>query len=925
MSTDGTTPADGSVIRPLKRSPSLEQLPLTDYDTGSPAQATELSIARTFQQLELRKHERRRAGTLQNVSAFWQTFWLLAVLSWWAGLFSVNVSSTGGEPAASLSLQLGVGALLGATALFLAVATVVRVAHVVKFLTYWIFAVAFLMVYVARAKDASTFRNLNSLATGFRREGLHWGLAVLIVLETLTVCVWFVRNVGFPRILAGATEQAIVRTFSIKRAPDFDQAAEGGVAFTYANPWWYFSWPRLRLSSSSSRPARMFFFNGQLLNGQPHGFGEWRDDTESGEVMRGFFNRGTPVAPFRSKLYSAGHAFEAVHVAFATARAEPFGLLSSKPARHSFGGLRFGVAACECSISGEFYSALPRCLLLRESSLAALERSSEPVKQADQTRRTRAHNAREAGLCIALLRHADEAAPLTELKVTIAHDGRSLALAGFEPVSSGAGGTSAQRVTITLAQQPVGSAALALARAQAAEQRRIEALEECSNTAPPLQEAHAAGAGASIAPALAGGKRAGVGIAALGPAHMPPPAFPVNAAEEVHHRHSLLLSPRLAVPQQRGSGHRMPAHLAPLGWQPRGGRDDGGGGRAPEVLIYIHGFNCPTEEAVKRIAQLLALGRFPPHIKPLCFSWPTASILTYFQALHSARSSEVAADLRATLRSLRESGVRDIHIMSHSMGAAVLTHAISVIEPELEPVAVGAAVATAAAAGPTHERLGSWWPRWQPQPRAAHGDGDDDTAGELEAGHGKPERDHEQLPQLRLLTVSWLNPEVFEAEDDFWGAPFAALSRVCSHITLYGDENDGALWWSEVVNRGRKSIGRLHGAPYKLGCQSGGQQHAQPPLAAVADGQQQPHAQPSVTDEVGSTEWLDIDVVDMTWLDANVHAIRHNSFGLNRMMIDDLRDVIVDRRRAAHRRSRLVRRIGNVFSFLQPPSHVVNN
>jgi hypothetical protein len=59
------------------------------------------------------------------------------------------------------------------------------------------------------------------------------------------------------------------------------------------------------------------------------------------------------------------------------------------------------------------------------------------------------------------------------------------------------------------------------------------------------------------------------------------------------------------------------------------------------------------------------------------------------------------------------------------------------------------------------------------------------------------------------------------------------------------------------------------------------------------------------------------------WLDANVQGMRHNSFGLNRNLVDDLRQVIVERKRAAQRRSRLVRRIGNVFSFLQPPSHVV--
>ena len=71
--------------------------------------------------------------------------------------------------------------------------------------------------------------------------------------------------------------------------------------------------------------------------------------------------------------------------------------------------------------------------------------------------------------------------------------------------------------------------------------------------------------------------------------------------------------------------------------------------------------------------------------------------------------------------------------------------------------------------------------------------------------------------------------------------------------------------------------------------------------------------------------WADIDVIDMTWLSSNVHALRHNSFNLNRSLVDDLREVIVEGKRAAQRRSRLVRRAGNVFTFLQPPSHVVND
>jgi hypothetical protein len=69
---------------------------------------------------------------------------------------------------------------------------------------------------------------------------------------------------------------------------------------------------------------------------------------------------------------------------------------------------------------------------------------------------------------------------------------------------------------------------------------------------------------------------------------------------------------------------------------------------------------------------------------------------------------------------------------------------------------------------------------------------------------------------------------------------------------------------------------------------------------------------------------LDMDVIDTSWMDSNVHALRHNYFNVNRWMLDDIRDTVVTRRRAHLRAGGLTHRRGNVWSFVGAPKYVVN-
>ncbi|KAF9577604.1 hypothetical protein BGW38_007084, partial [Lunasporangiospora selenospora] len=154
----------------------------------------------------------------------------------------------------------------------------------------------------------------------------------------------------------------------------------------------------------------------------------------------------------------------------------------------------------------------------------------------------------------------------------------------------------------------------------------------------------------------------------------------------------------------------------------------------------------------------------------------------------------------------------------------------------------------------------------------------------------------DQPPTIQLATFTLLNPDADYEEfmqQDYW-----ILSKYCPHITIYADAHDGALFWSEVLGR-KESLGR--------------------------------HPRTLVDEETG--EILDVDVIDTTSLDVNIHSIRHNFFNLNRMLVDDLYDVVVLGHRAREREGRLSSRWtfsaegvenGEVYTFLCAPSYVVN-
>ncbi|KAL4101933.1 hypothetical protein PRIC1_005681 [Phytophthora ramorum] len=336
-----------------------------------------------------------------------------------------------------------------------------------------------------------------------------------------------------------------------------------------------------------------------------------------------------------------------------------------------------------------------------------------------------------------------------------------------------------------------------------------------------------------------------------------------------------------------------------------------------EALVLLHGYNCSLDISMNRLAQLLALGDFPSYIHPFVFSWPSGGVLAYFQAKQvGCESARTRDDFIKFLRSLIEAGYTKLNIVAHSMGARIFFNCLSqgCFEEVFVPIATT-----------SNSNLA--------------------------------------VEKIRLVSLTLCNPDYGLNEFVTMDGAFDRARHFCSLITLYADTMDGALFHSEYLTK-TSLAGPLN---YSLG-RRGYMVHRDPRDSENAE---QPHMlfnnrtsstfspsqdaaanqsakYPGVTSiaynrsrfsdattTFGSTRseeegdplhYLDMDVIDTTWMDNNVHSIRHSYFNLNPTIVDDLRQLIVLKKRASSRPGLLkTTSAENVYIFLVAPSHVKNN
>ncbi|KAF1322883.1 hypothetical protein FI667_g10981, partial [Globisporangium splendens] len=360
-----------------------------------------------------------------------------------------------------------------------------------------------------------------------------------------------------------------------------------------------------------------------------------------------------------------------------------------------------------------------------------------------------------------------------------------------------------------------------------------------------------------------------------------------------------------------------------------------------EALILLHGYNCSLDYGLDRLGQLLALGDFPPHIHPFVFSWPSGGVLAYFQAKKVGSESErTGNDFQAFLRSLSDVGYTKLNIIAHSMGARVFFNCLN--RGQLDEVLMF-----------SFDIFRPLDLREQPVNSSRH------------FGPAK----------LMLSTLTFCNPDYDRNDFVKYGGGYDRSRRFCDHITLYADGMDGALFYLEFLSKKslcsplNYSLGKRG---YMIHRDASEHDELQDRSNDTMLGWRETNLTPAVDmdvaiaavnqnakfegvtsfaynrapvsrrledvhhsirdrvksdlDRVGRLQYLDMDVIDTTWMDNNVHAIRHNYFNLNPTIVDDLRHLIVHKKRARSRPGLLqTTSAENVYIFLVAPSHVKNN
>eukprot|EP01111_Echinosteliopsis_oligospora_P012372 TRINITY_DN4218_c0_g1_i1.p1 TRINITY_DN4218_c0_g1~~TRINITY_DN4218_c0_g1_i1.p1 ORF type:complete len:713 (-),score=135.96 TRINITY_DN4218_c0_g1_i1:21-2159(-) len=279
-----------------------------------------------------------------------------------------------------------------------------------------------------------------------------------------------------------------------------------------------------------------------------------------------------------------------------------------------------------------------------------------------------------------------------------------------------------------------------------------------------------------------------------------------------------------------------------------------------EGVLFIHGFDHDLKDSLKRFGQFLALGHFPKHLVPFVFNWPSATNGLLYWCAHSVASdTDNHRDLKRFLQSMRAAGIRQLHVMCHSMGTRFFLRSFPVIKKVFEK-------RYSLRESESINRMSVIdMVNYEQQAQAQ--------------GNLPPVSD----TKMNLVNIILMNPDY---EIETFKNDYADLRTYCSRITIYADHRDEAIRIAHKITQ-KQSLGN--------------------------------NIMP-IVDNKGA--FLDLDIIDTGDLDSNMSERHHSFFNINRLMVDDLYDLIVTGKRAEERTSRL-RTTGNVFRFTILPSSVV--
>ncbi|KAI8896535.1 hypothetical protein BC833DRAFT_597162 [Globomyces pollinis-pini] len=285
-----------------------------------------------------------------------------------------------------------------------------------------------------------------------------------------------------------------------------------------------------------------------------------------------------------------------------------------------------------------------------------------------------------------------------------------------------------------------------------------------------------------------------------------------------------------------------------------------------EAFVFIPGFNSTLVSSMKLVGQFISLGTLSSSFKPFIYVWPGGSLLGFGKAVQFAEHETTKAMLIKFIKELGLKGFEKIHLVCHSMGARVALNALDDFDTVFETF---------------NQKL--------KRPRSAC------TLNSLQ----------HVLPTLASFTL--LNPEAELVK--FCKFQYEQLRKFTKLITLYGSGNDIALISAEYI----LWIKELGAHPYRL-------VHQDPVTVTVEHIREDIESLTSDTHHIP----LDMDVINCSDLDMNVHVARHAYFNLNKYVVDDIIDLMTTGKRAHDRDHRLLNIESNVYGFLSAPSYVVS-
>mmetsp|Transcript_89179 Transcript_89179/g.216311 ORF Transcript_89179/g.216311 Transcript_89179/m.216311 type:complete len:271 (+) Transcript_89179:107-919(+) len=263
------------------------------------------------------------------------------------------------------------------------------------------------------------------------------------------------------------------------------------------------------------------------------------------------------------------------------------------------------------------------------------------------------------------------------------------------------------------------------------------------------------------------------------------------------------------------------------------------------------------------------------------------------------------ADLATFLNEL-SAHFEEVHILTHSCGAEFLFANWVAIENCFQPSRRQTFTAYSQRNGPA---------RWIPQGQRA-------TTGDA---------------RLHLATLTLMNPDVLvERVVDL----LPKMMQVAEHFTTYNDANDGALFWSGML---QKFVPRWYQErPWEEGTTVFGKtvksfwvdrsEQGISLKGELTEGKGKGNMVNWSSSSLGSNleSWASsthvpgdgsIDIINCSTIDQNVHTLRHNYYMLNTQMVEDVCELIGARLTASYRQ-RLCQVHGNIFNFLSPPSYL---